>query len=224
MQAVVSLWLAREVSLGWLQRFYEGIAVLALEYGVSIVGGDVSSASERVFIADLCLEGFCEKPLLRRQVEPGDTLWVTGKLGGSLLGKHYAFTPRLQEGQWLQRSGWAKSMIDVSDGLAKDMPALVGGYRVKVFDVPVSTDAQRMAKTSGRSALDHAFSDGEDYELLFTVDSSCNEQTLVEQWHGNFETPLTKIGLIESATSDGRFEWVDETGKPLESGGGYEHF
>ena len=223
-QAVVSLWLAGEVSLRWLQRFYEGIATLALEYGVSIVGGDVSSAPEGVFIADLCLEGFCEKSLLRRQVKAGDTLWVTGALGGSLLEKHYAFTPRLAEGQWLQRSGWAKSMIDVSDGLGKDMPSLVGGYRVKVFDLPVSDDAREMAKASGRSAIDHALNDGEDYELLFAVDSSCDELKLVEQWQRDFTTPLTKIGLIESATSDGTFEWVDETGVPLKPGRGYEHF
>ena len=224
LQAVVSLWLAPQVSLDWLQRFYTGLKELALAYDVAIVGGDVSSAAEGVLIADLCLQGICEQPLLRQQVGAGDSLWVTGELGGSREGKHVSFLPRLAEGQWLRQSSWAKSMIDVSDGLAKDLPALVGGSCVKVSALPISEAACNIAKTSDNTALYHAINDGEDYELLFAVDADRDPEGLLREWKQHFNIPLTQIGVVESRTADGSFQWVDEKGESKDVGRGYEHF
>ena len=224
LQAVVSLWLAPQVSLTWLQRFYEGLAELALAYEVAIVGGDVSSAAEGVMIADLCLQGICEQPLLRGQVATDDSLWVTGELGGSRSGKHVAFEPRLNEGQWLQSSGWAKSMIDVSDGLAKDLSSLVGGYNVRMRPLPISKSAYELARSTGYSPMHHAINDGEDYELLFAVDAARSSEQLLSEWKQRFGTPLTQIGVVESRTDDGSFRWTDENGEPMEAGRGYEHF
>lgn len=223
-RAVVSLWLAPQVDLDWLARFYAGIASLAKEYEVDIVGGDVSAATEGVLIADLCLQGVSDLPLLRKQSVPGDSIWVTGSLGGSLLGKHYAFEPRVKEGQWLQKKRWAKSMIDLSDGLAKDLPSLVGGHVVRLLDLPISEAACRMEALDGRSAYSHAMSDGEDFELLFTLDASQDSAHFVTEWAAEFDLSLTCIGLIESISAESQFSLIDESGSKLEMGRGYEHF
>ena len=196
-RAVVSLWLSPKVSLGWLESFYRGISELAQQYGVEIVGGDVSRAPEGVFISDMCLQGGAERPLQRRQVMEGDSLWVTGTLGGSILGKHVSFDPRIREGQWLNQQGWAKSMMDVSDGLAKDLPSLVGSHRVELNQIPVSAAALELAKNRGGDPWEHALCDGEDFELLFAVDRSLDIEALQREWMVRFPgLPISRMGQV----------------------------
>jgi thiamine-monophosphate kinase len=222
--AVVALWLSPQSNLQWLERFYRGLAAMAGMHGVQVVGGDVSAAPENVFIADLCLQGYCRRPLLRRQVSPGDTLWVTGTLGGSALGKHHTFEPRMEEGQWLSESGWAKSMMDISDGLGKDLPALTGPAVVRIDPLPISEEAKQMATSSGLTAFHHAVNDGEDFELLFALDRSVDVPTFVKDWTNRFHTPITRIGIVENAPSESGFHWLDCEGKPFPKASGYEHF
>ena len=78
------------------------------------------------FTAVLSLTGYSEKaPLLRKGAQAGDALYVTGTLGGSLLKKHYNFKPRLPEGQWLAQSMACSALMDITDGLAKDLRELI---------------------------------------------------------------------------------------------------
>jgi thiamine-monophosphate kinase len=95
---------------------------------------------------------------------------LTGPVGGSLLGRHLSIEPRFAEGRFLHAAG-AHALMDVSDGLALDLARLArrSGVRIDLERVPVHADADRAARRDGRSARDHALSDGEDHELLATI-------------------------------------------------------
>src|SRR5690606_11628184 len=115
----------------------------------------------------------------------------TGSLGGSLQGKHLDFTPRVREADWLVSHFKPTAMMDLSDGLAKDLPRLVlasgCGFRIDIDALPL---------TPGCSAAE-AMGDGEDFELLFALGGK-NAEALLEAWPFA-ELPLTRIGqLVES--------------------------
>lgn len=135
--------------------------------GVRLVGGD-TCRSERVTIAVFAAGTVKRgKMLLRSGARAGDALFVTGKLGGSLAsGRHLRFTPRLAESRFLAAHYRVKAMMDVSDGLAKDLRLLGAESRVgfEVFEkaLPLHPDARKRGAEA-------AFLDGEDFELLFTL-------------------------------------------------------
>jgi len=107
----------------------------------------------------------------------------------------------LAEGQWLASRAEVRSMIDISDGLAKDLPALTPpGCRaeMRVDDIPVSRSARALARTSGRPALEHALSDGEDYELLFTLNGATKREVFEQAWAEQFPLRLTCLGRFVS--------------------------
>ena len=124
--AVLSLALAADTNVAWLRDFYLGLAAAARAYRVNIVGGDITQGPAGFFGAFLTLHGEAvgARVVTRGGAMPGDRIYVTGKLGGSLRGHHYKFTPRLAEGAWLAKRPEVCAMMDVSDGLAKDLDAL----------------------------------------------------------------------------------------------------
>ena len=201
--AVVALSLAPATRLAWLEQFYRGLAACARMYGVRIVGGDVAQAG-RTLAATLTLLGESAGPrmLTRAGARAGDWLYVTGPLGGSLLGKHHRFTPRLAEGAWLAAQPEVCAMMDVSDGLAKDLHALTPANARPALDpelIPVAAAAKRAARASGRSPLDHALSDGEDFELLFSVRSRADRPAFERRWQRRFQSTVHCIGRFVSA-------------------------
>ncbi len=217
--AVVALIMSSDVSTPWLENFYSGIAEACGKIGVELCGGDVASVhGTQIFCAALTMSGFAQKPLLRSGAKIGDKIFVTGTLGGSIKGKHFAFTPRIKEGQFLASlpEGKISSCIDVTDGILKDHRALVPTGAHAEFDlgkIPLSDDA----KSLGGDALVHAFCDGEDYELLFCVAKDFAEE-LKQRWAEKFPTTLlTCIGEI----APGEKETLP---KEISSGNGYEHF
>jgi thiamine-monophosphate kinase len=196
--AVVALTLDPRVSLSWLEKFYRGLAACARDYRVPIVGGDIAQA-DGIIAASLTLLGQATGPrlLLRTGAKIGDWIYTTGKLGGSLTSHHFDFSPRLAEGAWLAARAETRAMIDLSDGLAKDLPALTPVNAepfITATDVPISLDATRLAKKSGRTPLAHALSDGEDYELLFVVAKNTDLGAFELAWRRRFKTPLFCLG------------------------------
>ncbi len=188
--AVVSLCLDRATSVAWLQEFHRGLAATARRHGVALVGGDVAEAP-RVLIASLTLlgEGAGPRVLTRTGARSGDWIAVTGRLGGSLTsGHHHRFTPRLAEGRWLARHPEIRSMMDLSDGLAKDLTALTPrGSRAAL-------DLAAVPRRRG-CTLTAALGDGEDYELLCAISASADLVALRQKWRRRFPTlPLTVIG------------------------------
>jgi len=155
--AVVSLGLRPSTPVRWVRELYAGMRAVAGQFGCEIVGGDTAHVRHEQFVV-VTLLGHADRPVRRSGAKPGDIVFVTGPLGGSFSsGKHLTFTPRLREGRYLAR--YAHAMIDVSDGLASDLHRLVEASRVG-FDIA-------SAKIPGR--LPGALTDGEDFELLFTV-------------------------------------------------------
>jgi thiamine-monophosphate kinase len=130
-----------------------------------------------------------------------DWIYVTGPLGGSLLGKHHRFSPRLDEGAWLAAQRDVRAMTDLSDGLAKDLRPLTPHGSQPALDpqrIPISRAAKKLALSSGRTPLDHALGDGEDYELLFTLRRRADQGTFERAWRRRFGTPLHCLGCFAS--------------------------
>ncbi len=211
--AVLALSLDPRTKLDWLEAFYRGIARCARKYHVKIVGGDVAQA-DGVFAANLTLLGVSEtsRVLTRVGSQIGDSIYVTGKLGGSLKnGHHFRFKPRLPEGRWLSRQKQVVAMMDLSDGLGKDLRSLTPSGTSPFID------KTKLPLNRGCDISD-AMTDGEDYELLLTVSAQTNHAAFLRKWHREFpRVPLTRIGefISEREASDRSLN--------LECYFGYEH-
>jgi thiamine-monophosphate kinase len=196
--AVVSLALAPQTSIRWLEQFYRGLAACALRHDVRIVGGDITQGPAGFFGAFLTLHGESAgaRVVTRGGARAGDSIYVTGSLGGSLLGHHHSFTPRLAEGAWLAGRPEVRAMMDVSDGLAKDLDSLTPDGLAPALDataVPVSAAARRRARTTGKTPLAHALGDGEDYELLIVVRAGAGK--FERNWRKRFPSlKLSRLG------------------------------
>ncbi len=205
--AVIALSLSPSLRTEWLAQFYRGLAATARSYGVPIVGGDIAQAAPNTgtpcFQASLTLLGHATGPrlLTRTGAQNGDWIYVTGRLGGSILGHHYKFKPRLAEGAWLAAQKPVVALMDLSDGLAKDLHSITPPgtqAHLNPAALPVSPAARRLARESGRDPLEHALTDGEDYELLFALSASTDHEAFEQRWHAAFATPLTCIGYFAS--------------------------
>lgn len=226
--ALLNLLMAPNLSIRWLEAFIGGVRESCERYGVRIVGGDVSQLDRDQFSAALTLVGFSDHaPALRKGANVGDWVYVTGTLGGSILEKHYDFSPRLAEGRWLARQDILTAMMDLTDGLGKDLAALLphdGSAEIELARLPISESAEVCSQKDGKSAEDHAFCDGEDYELLFTVKGESDRETLESSWRSEFpELELNRIGRITPRHTAGRY--IDAASKEaLPWSSGFEHF
>ena len=120
--AVVSLGLPRQGGLALAEELYRGLREMGDAFNVAIVGGDTNSWDGPLVISvTLVGQPTGRGPVTRSGAKPGDWLVVTGELGGSILGKHLDFTPRIHEAISLHASTDLHAMIDVSDGLAGDV-------------------------------------------------------------------------------------------------------
>ena len=182
-----------------LVRIYDGLKSLAAEHAVNIVGGEVTTLPKLTL--SISLLGTVGKPVLRSGSQTGDALFVSGELGGSLAEHHLTFEPRLAEARWLAQTFNIHAMIDLSDGLATDLRHLLSeniGAELRSPAIPISCAAKLAAKEdpSSKTALLAALTDGEDYELLFTV-SPKDAVAVLDGWKAQFpDTPLHCIGKI----------------------------
>lgn len=207
-----------------LKAVYRGARALCRKYGAQIVGGDVGVGP----VLALHVFGVGRAPrgaaIQRVGARPGDMLYVTGRLGGSAAGKHLTFEPRITEGVWLREQGWPNAMMDVSDGLATDLRRLIAmnkvGAELDIVRVPIAKAARAVG--DGRSPLCHALTDGEDFELLFTV-SEDRCAAFESSWNDMFRLPCARIGRITSRAGHVTIRDGDGRVKPLTEHG-YEHF
>lgn len=226
--ALVTLALPRKFQVAAMEKIYTGMSALARKHDVALVGGETTSNPERLLIS-ISLLGHVSrgKAVLRSGAEAGDAIFVTGELGGALSGKHLEFEPRLAEARWLAQHFSIHAMLDLSDGLAGDLLHLLNASRVGAELLATAIPVSRAAKLASRSEgaakppLLAALSDGEDFELLFTV-ASREAVPLLDAWRKQFpKLPLTCIGKI---TANEGIHIRDKQGlRPL-SAHGYEHF
>jgi thiamine-monophosphate kinase len=199
-----------------------GLARSARHLEAPLAGGDISVGGGPLSITVICVgTPGPAGSILRSGARQGDRLCVTGRLGGSIRGRHLEFRPRTREALELARTADLHALIDISDGLSTDSLHIARasgvGMRLEAARIPVSDDARKLAEDTGHRPLWHALNDGEDYELLFCV--SADEAERLEET-GVQETPIHIIGTVTRKRS----EIVEEDGSrcPLEAEG-WEH-
>ncbi len=204
---LITLALPPETAVSWVEDLYRGIADCLQKFGGFLAGGETSSApSGSAAVISIAATGTVrrEQLVLRSTAKPGDVLLVTGLLGGSISGKHLAFTPRIVQTDWLVARFKPTAMMDLSDGLAKDLPRLAAasgcGFTIDEATLPL---------TPGCTPV-QALGDGEDFEILLAI-AAGRVAGLLATWPFP-DLPLTRIGeLVKPGT-----------GQSLT--GGWEHF
>ena len=191
--ALVTLIVPARRTISWVRQLYRGIEKAARKFDVAVVGGETSNIKGPVVIS-VSVTGFVEKKrwVGRAGGKPGDELFVTGRLGGSLRGHHLKFVPRIEESRWLTKNFRVHAMMDLSDGLGADLPRLARasrvGFAVDEMALPLNRDCTTR----------QAIADGEDYELLFAI-SAKDSRSLLSRWQKKFpKVPLTRIGKLNS--------------------------
>lgn len=200
--AVVAVALPRRGGMDLAVQLYEGLLPLAERFDTALAGGDTNSWDGPLVISITALgEVGPRGPLCRSGARPGDWIMTTGAFGGSILGRHLTFEPRVCEAQLLHEQFTLHAGIDASDGLSLDLwrmcEASGCGAALDLAAVPVSDDARRLAQqlADGSTPLDHALADGEDFELILAVPPEAGAELLARQPLG---VPLTKIGAFIS--------------------------
>lgn len=199
-------------------EIYEGVCEACEKYNVAMGGGD-TNVWDGPLVVHLTAIGTARPAgsWLRSGARPGDKIVLSGRLGGSLLGKHLDFEPRLKLAQALYPLGIVQAATDISDGLGIDLLNLTAasrcGAEVELDRIPISDAALKRSESSGHTALEHAIGDGEDFELLMAVDPARIDQ-LPSEIDG---VPLTVIGTFVSRTglwsrSKGRIEQLQPRG------------
>lgn len=197
--ALITLVVRPEVTLEWAKNLYRGMCKAAAAFDVAIVGGETSSTNGPIVIS-VGMTGFAEPKrwVSRAGGRAGDELFVTGRLGGSLAGRHLRFLPRLAESRWLTENFPVHAMIDLSDGLGADLPRLA---RANGLDFEVDESALPLSRGCNTA---QAISDGEDYELLFAI-PSMHARPLAARWRKKFPVlPLTRIGRLTRTSNSPR--------------------
>ncbi|MEO5716608.1 MAG: thiamine-phosphate kinase [Luteolibacter sp.] len=215
---LITLALPPETEVAWVEDLYRGIGDCLEKFGGVLAGGETSSVpagSAKVISIAATGSVLRENLVMRSTAKPGDFLLVTGKLGGSIRGKHLDFTPRLWESGWLTSTFKPTAMIDLSDGLAKDLPRLAAASGCGFI-----IDENSLPLTEGCTAA-QALGDGEDFELLFTIEAGLVTE-LLESWPFP-DLPITVIGkLVPTGTGQsltGGWEHFKEGGSPVHPSG-----
>ena len=180
------------------ESLFEGMIPLAKQFEVAIAGGDTNSWNGPLVISVTAIGEVSEdRAWGRSNAQVGDEIMVTGEFGGSILNKHFDFEPRVKEALTLSENYEIHAAIDVSDGLSLDVWRLTQesscGAVLDLDAIPISADARERAKSTAATALDHALSDGEDFELVLTVSRETADQLVGEQ---PLAVPLTRIGRV----------------------------
>lgn len=226
--ALVTLALPKTFDSAFVEKIYAGMNQLALAHQVAIVGGETTTNPERILIS-ISLLGTAPKDrcILRKGAKAGDVIFVSGELGGSISERHLTFEPRLKEARWLAETFSIHSMIDVSDGMAGDLRHLLQagnvGAELRAASIPISRAAklQARAESSAKPPLLAALTDGEDFELLFTV-AARDAVPLLDSWKLQF--PEIKLSCVGKITESLGLHLRDTNGIRLLGAHGYVHF
>lgn len=227
--AVAAALLNRAMPDAEAMRLFDAMRSVAASFGCPLVGGDISAHDgPMVLTVTVFAEPAGVEPVLRSTARVGDAICVTGRLGGSLLeddiggAHHLDFTPRLAAARMLCENPATRphAMMDLSDGLGADLPRICRASNVsaevRLDALPVRDVARRHAEQRGVEPWRAALGDGEDYELLFTLDPDRVPADLDG-------LPLTRIGTVVEL-GDTRVRWRLH-GKPfdLPEALGWEH-
>lgn len=206
---LVTVALPAETEVAWVEDLYRGLGDCMEAFEFVLAGGETSSVpTGSVPVISIAATGSVRREclVLRSTAKPGQVLLVTGTLGGSIQGKHLDFTPRIKEANWLVSQYKPAAMMDLSDGLAKDLPRMAAasacGFELDRAALPLAPGC----------SVEQALGDGEDFELLLAIDPE-RVPDLLAAWADTFAgLPLTVIGRLVAA----------DDGDSLS--GGWDHF
>ncbi len=185
----------------------EGIEALAARHGVTLAGGDTNTWDGPLVVSTTALGSVAPGRAWRRDgARPGDLIVVTGAFGGSLLGRHLAVAPRCREAQAIAEHFTVHAAIDCSDGLSLDLGRMMAASGtcgvVHLEDVPIHADARTMSDRpgDGRSPLDHALADGEDFELIMAMPPDAARALVAAAAAPSLGLPITVVGTVEAGS------------------------
>ena len=219
--AAVSLGLKRGQGEGFIRQFYKGMKAIGKKFSVAVVGGDLVKSS--VCMVNVAVVGKVEKKFCayRSGAQAGDVILVTGTLGDSAVGlnllekrikkkiitrsekylirRHLRPTPRVSEARSAVRTGAVHAMMDISDGIAVDLPRLARasgvGFRISTDRIPISDHLRKAAPKINLDPLVFTLAGGEDYELLICTPKK-NWQKVANSVLNETGTQVTNIGEI----------------------------
>jgi thiamine-monophosphate kinase len=221
----------------FVDRFYDGWFKLARLYNVELIGGDVSRSPDKLVIDSIVAGELRKGTAIRRSgANPGDSIFVTGSLGGaarglqllesgyqrarlrggkrSLMDRQLTPTPRVELGKLLNSRTIPTSMIDISDGLAADLHHICDasgvGATIDLDSLPIDKHLDLDPNENVRLAL----SGGEDFELLFTAKE--------KYFRGRFSDEVTRIGEVTKHA--GVVEVISNGARRILPRAGYRHF
>ena len=172
--ALATVALPKGTSLDYVKELYLGLKEAADVFECQLIGGDTATWPNPLALTVTIIGRSAGiQPIRRSSAKPGDLIYVTGKLGGSSLGRHMTFEPRVALARDLALGRKTAAMIDISDGLSRDIRHICHesavGAIIEANCVPIHDDAIVLSLRDGCSPLDHALHDGEDHELLYTA-------------------------------------------------------
>jgi len=236
--AVVAGCLPRSLDESKAKALHDAMLAVAMSYDCPLIGGDISIWDHPMLLSVTVLADMLGiEPILRRGVRAGDVICVSGMLGGSLVERddppgyihHLDFEPRLRLARKLAGDPIfrPRCMLDLSDGLAQDLPRLCaaaeGGAisaEISIKNLPISRAAHQASLSDGRSPWQHALEDGEDYELCFALSPEAAE-SLPAVLEG---VPITKIGQFIPRIEEVTIMLKMEDGRVMPMApGGWEH-
>jgi thiamine-monophosphate kinase len=216
--ATISFALNEDMTPADVMALFDAMGAAGERFGCPVVGGDVTSWPHplAIDVAMLARPASRHGVVRRDGARRGDAICVTGPLGGSLLGHHMDFVPRIELAKRLRDDlgNRLHAMIDITDGLAIDLHRIctAGGVGADLDAEVLEGIASKAAQTAGdgRSALDHVLHDGEDFELLFCADAGAQVES--------FGTPIGRVtdAGLALRRSDGSTTEI--------APGGFQHF
>jgi len=222
--AFLSLALPPELETNWLKLYFDGFHQLSSEYNVHLLGGDTTKSSQDIIINIALIGEACPQKIKRRsQAKIGDYICVTNFLGDSgagldiilnkrkrspleneLVNCHYRPHAHIKEGQWLAEKNEIHAMMDVSDGISSDLKRMMEqskcGIEIDLENLPISEKLKTYCLKHSLEINQFALHSGEDYCLLFTIDSNHYER-ISQNYLSQFKCPIYKIGRINSTNN-----------------------
>jgi thiamine-monophosphate kinase len=220
--ALAAVALSGKLSMDDALELFRGAHACGLEYGCSIVGGDTNSwdGPTVISITVAARVPAGRAPIRRDGARPGDRIWVSGPVGGSILGRHLTFEPRVPLALEVARELHPHALIDISDGLILDLSRIAEASGCgavlwpAALEAAIHPDAVRLSERDGVTPREHALYDGEDFELIVVLAADADTVRCGE-------LGLLPIGEIQARAGI----WLDgpDSGAPIEVRG-WEHF
>jgi len=231
----VSLIIDDKTKPDWLKLLYAGIRTKCADYGLTLMGGNVTHG--KTLSITIGVQGECDKPVYRNGANVDDLVVVTGTIGDACVArmvlnkkksipdalKDRLAHPRARVKESSIIAKYATSMIDISDGIASEARHLAVESKVGVIinagAIPTRSQVKELASIVSIDVLDAQLRGGEDYELMFTVAPE-NLQKLLDSYHPHTDVGVTVIGRIIREKKYVYFKDGEEVVLPK----GFDHF